>query len=450
VQKRIIIRNGKKYRVNCVGWEDGIWMPSSGTSLTAGFNYSTISDGTFITASFTNTTVYTGTGSLIYNFNFGDGSPVTGSANVVHYYASGSYIPKLSVTESLGNLSSSYSTPIICDPYNNVLVFSGSYLAIKNPTGTVSQTNSNWKKIIGHNCVNLTTLLCNNNQLTSLNLSGSIALQTLDCSSNTLSSLNVSGSTALTYLDCNSNNSFTSLDLSTNIGLVHLYCFINQLSSLNVSGSTALQILNCGYNILTSLDVSTNTGLTELQCGTNPLTSLDTSANTALQILYCGYSQLTSLDVSTNIALQTLDCSGNFIITSLNLNGALSLTHLYCNNNSLTSLVLPSYLTTYVDCSFNYFTTLEFLKDTESLTTLICAGNQLTELHIGGQTFLTYLDANHNNMNQSEVDIVLFALDINGQLDGYCDLVDGNSPPGPAGLTSKANLEAKGWSVGVS
>jgi hypothetical protein len=53
--------------------------------------------------------------------------------------------------------------------------------------------------------VNLETLNCSGNELTSLDVSECTALAYLDCSSNTLTSLDVSGCHALTYLDCSRN-----------------------------------------------------------------------------------------------------------------------------------------------------------------------------------------------------------------------------------------------------
>ena len=121
----------------------------------------------------------------------------------------------------------------------------------------------------------LTTLVCDRNQLTNLDLSKNTALTELSCTYNQLTSLNVSN-TALMELDCSS----------------------NQLKSLDVSKNTALEKLSCYYNQLKSLDLSKNTALYQLDCEGNQLTSLDLSKNTDLQWLYCNMNQLTSLDVS--------------------------------------------------------------------------------------------------------------------------------------------------------
>ena len=90
-------------------------------------------------------------------------------------------------------------------------------------------------------------------------------------------------------------------------------CDDNQLTSLNVSKNTALTKLYCRDNQLTSVDVSKNTALTKLYCRDNQLTSVDVSENTALTELDCSNNQLTSLDVSKNTALTKLECYGNQI-----------------------------------------------------------------------------------------------------------------------------------------
>ena len=73
------------------------------------------------------------------------------------------------------------------------------------------------------------------------------ALTSLYCNRNQLTSLDVSHNTALTYLKCSSNQ-LTSLDVSQNTALEKLYCSFNQLTSLDVSGATALKGLSCYSN----------------------------------------------------------------------------------------------------------------------------------------------------------------------------------------------------------
>ena len=105
----------------------------------------------------------------------------------------------------------------------------------------------------------------------------------------------------LVKLDCDQNN-LSSLDVSQNPALEKLYCEQNNLSSLDVSSNSALKYLHCTQNNLSSLDVSSNSALEYLLCARNKLTSLDVSKNGALKLLNCKNNQLTNLNVEyTNI-----------------------------------------------------------------------------------------------------------------------------------------------------
>jgi hypothetical protein len=136
-----------------------------------------------------------------------------------------------------------------------------------------SKTKSNTGKIVSLEGIEyftgLTTLYCNNNQLTSLDLSKNTALTGLNCYANQLTSLDVSKNTALTGLYCY-DNLLSALDVSKNLALKDLRCYNNQLTSLDLSNNTALDHLRCYNNQLTSLDLSANTALFELICDRNP------------------------------------------------------------------------------------------------------------------------------------------------------------------------------------
>jgi hypothetical protein len=184
--------------------------------------------------------------------------------------------------------------------------------------------------------VNLDSLNCVENLLTSLDVSENTALTYLNCTDNQLSSMDVSNNTALSYLYCGENQ-LISLDVSNCTALTYLSCGWNELTSLNASNCTALTELICHSNQLTSLDVSNCTALTDLFCHANQLSSLDVSNNTALTDLFCHVNQLTSLDVSNNTALRCFCCSDNQL-TSLDVSNNTALNHFDCGYNLLTSL----------------------------------------------------------------------------------------------------------------
>ncbi len=156
----------------------------------------------------------------------------------------------------------------------------------------------------------LTNLSCVNNQLTVLDVSRNADLKRLVCFGNKLTALDVGNNTALEALHCGSNE-LTALDVSKNTELKELTCANNKLASLDLRKNMELAVLDCHYNGLTELDVKSNTKLTKLICFTNSLTALDVSKNPELKELRCGYNRLTSLDVSNNTELTVMDCLNN-------------------------------------------------------------------------------------------------------------------------------------------
>jgi len=197
-----------------------------------------------------------------------------------------------------------------------------SNLSIANLTGIEAFTS-----IIG--------LWCFGNQLTTLDVTSNTDLTTLLCNSNQLTSLTVSNS-ALTFLNCHT-NSLTTLNTSNCTALNMLFCYGNQLSALDLSGFPALTNLDCRNNQLTALDVSSNTGLQSLSVGGNYLSALNTSSNSALTSLACSANDLTTLNVTNNVNLTSLFCDNNQL-TSLDIANLSWVTSLNVGFNQLTSL----------------------------------------------------------------------------------------------------------------
>ena len=80
------------------------------------------------------------------------------------------------------------------------------------------------------------------------------------------------------------------------VSLSELKCDNNNLTSLDVSNNTALTALICDNNQLTTIDVSENVDLYLFYCGVNQLTNLDLTKNVALQYFWCNANNLSSLD----------------------------------------------------------------------------------------------------------------------------------------------------------
>lgn len=94
----------------------------------------------------------------------------------------------------------------------------------------------------------------------------------------------------LTDLLCDNNN-LTELDVSENPELVRLICYNNSLTSLNLNNNTKLGSLNCNNNKLTVLDLRENKSLWWLRCNNNCLTSLDLRNNPKIRDLQVGFQR---------------------------------------------------------------------------------------------------------------------------------------------------------------
>ena len=174
---------------------------------------------------------------------------------------------------------------------------------------------------------------------------------------------------SLTYLDCSSNN-IDTLDLTNNY-LSYLNCSDNKLIEIDVSNHLNLQTLKCSYNKFTQFNVSQNTSLLYFECFQNELASLDISNNIFLTELWCNDNNLIDLDVA-GIDMYVLVCDNNQLTSIDDLSDNISLKHLSCSGNNISSL---------------------FLSANTQLNWLSCSKNKLFHLDISNQIGLNYLFA---------------------------------------------------------
>lgn len=127
----------------------------------------------------------------------------------------------------------------------------------------------------------------------------------------------------LTSLDCEYNN-LTTLDLNANVKLQSLYTAGNYLTALNVTTLVDLKTLECNSNKITSLDLSKNSKLERLRTANNKLTALNVSKNLELYDIGCENNQIEHIDISLNVKLTSIDCRFNKL-KSLNLNNGKTL-----------------------------------------------------------------------------------------------------------------------------
>ena len=186
---------------------------------------------------------------------------------------------------------------------------------------------------------NLETLYCQNNQLTSLDLTGLSNLKYLDCSYNQLSTLNLTMLPNLEILGC-SDNDLTSINFSGLNNLNNINCSYNNLQTIDISNVANLKVLSCSQNQISSLDLS-NVSLAALYIQNNLFTSIDLSGQVNLIQFWCSTNQITNVDVSAAPLLTMLICNNN-LITNININGLSKITDFECMNNQLTTLDLSN------------------------------------------------------------------------------------------------------------
>ncbi|WP_343329454.1 DUF7619 domain-containing protein [Polaribacter staleyi] len=281
--------------------------------------------------------------------------------------------------------------------------------------------------------VNLTSLNCSFNDLTSLDVSALTQLTNLDCSYNInysnynanfngISSLTLPTSNTLVTLNTSQNN-ISTIDVSNQTNLTSLNTNNNILTSLNLTNTPLLQNLKCEYNQLTSLNIAASTQLTNLECFNNQITSLDLTNQTALITLKSYNNNLNSLSLPTSSSL-TYVHSWNNSITTLDASTLTGLVELAIYTNSLTSLTLPATTTLKkLLCYQNNLTTLDtsvatglitlntssnsltslILPSTATLQALICNANNLPSLNLSSSINLTTLNCNNNNLNMLDV-----------------------------------------------
>ncbi|QOG02972.1 LamG-like jellyroll fold domain-containing protein [Flavobacterium sp. MDT1-60] len=159
---------------------------------------------------------------------------------------------------------------------------------------------------------------------------------------------------------------------------------------------------------LTKSNISDLTGiqdfvsLTDLYCGQNSLTTLNVSKNTALTTLDCNNNKITSLDVSNNIALLNLSCYSNQL-TALDVKVNTALTKLDSGSNKYTALDVSSNTAlTFLGCNTSQLTSLDVSKNT-ALNLLDCRENKLTQLDVSKINTLTELYCQSNQLTNLDI-----------------------------------------------
>ena len=266
----------------------------------------------------------------------------------------------------------------------------------------------------------LKTLICNANELTTIDLSKNIALRELYCNNNLITTLDVSKNINLSYLAC-FDNQIAVLDVSKNVLLKTLSARNNKIASLDLSKNVLLETLICKDNVLTTLN---------LKNGKNTLLSmLDTRNNSALSCILVddveyAVANFTQKDVTSDYSL---NCTATVVYTTIpdvkfeeklialgidndGKNGKVKTTSIeylksinlqFSEIKDLTGIQDFKNLEV-LDCAINSLTQLNVTKNLK-LTELYCHFNTITSLDVSKNVLLTIVQANKNSLQKFDV-----------------------------------------------
>ena len=191
--------------------------------------------------------------------------------------------------------------------------------------------------------VNITSLRCDKNFITSLDLSKNTKLTNLIAKDNQLNTINLTKNTKLREVNL-SNNKLTNISVANSPDLEKLYVDENELTNLYVSANAKLNTLYAHKNKINSIDVTKNTLLQDFFVYENQLTYLDVTKNIALKKLYCQDNNIVHLNISENAVLTRLNCSDNQLgaLNGANGNNSKIVEFIATNNANLSCIQIDA------------------------------------------------------------------------------------------------------------
>lgn len=318
---------------------------------------------------------------------------------------------------------------------------------------SINVENTHLSSLVVPNPENVRTLYYGNTQIPVFDLAKFVVLETLDVDNMLLTNLDFIPNTIkaqLTTFFCD-DNSLSTLDLTLFPKLVDLHCNRNNITVLNLKATPNLTSLACTENQISSLDIS-HLNIGNLECGKQKngisltLTMNSTqeskwnsdwsnsSGNANVLPNFSGEEStdettVTILNTELSTALQTVLGAENVKLENgyavMIKEFAESIVELNLNNNSLTSLAgIDAFKNlTVLECEGNKLTTLD-LSEFSNLQQLNCVDNQLTSLDLSYCPKLTNLRCSKNQLtgisvnhlkNLVELDIIdnqLTSLDV--------------------------------------
>lgn len=210
----------------------------------------------------------------------------------------------------------------------------------KNPKLIYFRCHDNQILSLTLNNPELIGIECQNNRLSTLDISSCANLENLKFSNNLITEIDLNACHKLTNLIC-TDNLLNSLRLPNNQSIHEIECQNNRLTTLEIYSCADISTLNCSNNFITEINLQACPGLMYLICDGNLLNSLSIPNGQYIQKVECQNNRLSTLDISSCTDMEELNFSNN-LITEINLSTCQNLKNLICNENLLNSLSIPN------------------------------------------------------------------------------------------------------------
>lgn len=246
---------------------------------------------------------------------------------------------------------------------------------------------------------------------------------------------------------CSSYNTIPSLDFSNFVELDTIECFLSQsMTGVTLHNVPKLKRACFEDNNLSSLDLSDCPALEDLRGAVNnyPDINWGNIGSHVWHICIRDNPQLTNRNMFANADNKFPNLTELFIWDD-NQTGALKISATHPTSGVA------------IMASTNQYTSLNLsgaLQNETAYGQVDLSRNSLTSVNITGCKQIINLDLHHNLLDSAAVDGILAALvtlgrvHMSGDYDCSVDLSE-NSAPSPTGLSSKATLESRGWTVNV-
>ncbi|PKP29023.1 MAG: hypothetical protein CVU01_02085, partial [Bacteroidetes bacterium HGW-Bacteroidetes-18] len=255
----------------------------------------------------------------------------------------------------------------------------------------------------------LTSLYCNNNLLTEVNLGDKPNLINLQLGHNEINTIDLSNYPNLASLHIWANK-LTTLDVNQNLNLEELMCSTNKLTSMDISINTKLKYINFADNRLVNLNIANGNNANFVHPEWAYF-SFEASYNPALKCIQVDANIINNIPddwfkdeaASYNENCPTINCEELVAIPDTNFEQAL--VDLGIDTNGLTGDILKCDALAAVDLNLNNksISSLSGIEHFVGLRYLYCHNNLLTEINLGEKPNLINLHCGGNSLTSIDV-----------------------------------------------